>query len=70
MHGDIGQKERLMSYVANIVVNLWSHDLLQGLNAQINIPAIPEAEHKSIKISGTDIIRYYKQTVTNCSEKL
>ena len=33
------QRGRLRSYIANIAVNLWGHDLLQQWNIQINIPA-------------------------------
>ena len=42
--------------MVNITVNLWSHDLLQQWNTQINIPAVSET-HNSVK----DIIRYYTQ---------
>lgn len=36
------QGERMKSYVDNIRVNLWSYDLLQQWNNQINIPTVPE----------------------------
>ena len=42
--------------MANIAVNLWSHDLLQQWNTQINFPEVWETH-----ISGMDIIRYYTQ---------
>ena len=42
--------------MANNAVYLWSRDLLQQWNTQINISVVPE-----IHISGKDIIRYYTQ---------
>ena len=35
------QRQRLRSYIANLTVNLWGHDLLQQWNTQINIPIVP-----------------------------
>ena len=52
--GPEGQRGRLRSYVANIEVNLWGHDLLQQWNTQNNIPIVP-GTHNSEK----DIMRYY-----------
>ena len=36
-----GQNGRLRSYVSNIAVNLWGHDLLQQWNTQVNVFAVP-----------------------------
>ena len=62
-----GHRERLRPYVTNIAVTLWGHDLLQKWNTQTNIPAVSEIEHKQTHVSGKDIIRYYKKTVTKHS---
>ena len=47
---------KLRSYVADVAINLWGHDLLQQWNTQINISAVPGTHN-----SGKDIIRYYEQ---------
>ena len=38
--GSKGQIEKLKSYVANITMNLWGHNLLQQWKAWLNIPPI------------------------------
>ena len=54
--GPEGQRGRLRSYLANIAMNLWGHDLLQQWNTQINIPAAPKT-----CVYGADIRRFYRQ---------
>ena len=53
------QRGKLRTYVPNIAVNLWGHDLLQQWNTQINIPAVSEMKYKPMHVSGKDIIRHY-----------
>ena len=59
--GPEGQEGILKSYVANIAMNLWEHDLLQQWNTQINIPPILETNHKLMYVSGKIIINYYQE---------
>lgn len=43
--GPGGQRGKLKPYVADIAINICSHDLLQQWNTQINISPVSNANH-------------------------
>ena len=59
--GPEGKKGIVKSYVTNIAMNLWGHDLLHQWNTQINIPPILETNHKLTYVSRKNITKYYKE---------
>lgn len=50
--------------MANIIVKLWGHVLLQQWDTQINIPEVSEMDHKPTLMSGRDILRSDKNSLT------
>ena len=63
--GPEGQRGRLRPSVANAVVALWGHDILQQWNTQINILHISETDHKQTHVCGKNIIRHYLKKVSD-----